>query len=131
VHFFFTFVFTGVLFGVDRAIAVGVWIRHKSLVRKFTKARLERLHRLTEDEKKILRFYIAQQTKTNVLRWDDGVVNGLVAEQIIFQSSEYGSVLDGFPYNITDFAWDYLHKHIYLLDGTTNEYRTDKRDRRY
>jgi hypothetical protein len=122
-----TFIITGILFIVDRAIAVGGWIHHKSLVSKFTKARLERLHRLTEEEKKILRFYIAQQTKTNVLRFDDGVVQGLVSAGIIFQSASIGNILEGFAYNITDDAWEHLHINPGLLDGTTNFYRTDKR----
>ncbi|MBI5383942.1 MAG: superinfection exclusion B family protein [Verrucomicrobia bacterium] len=125
--FAIAFIVTGVLFAVDRTIAVVGWIRHKEAVAKATKARLERLHRLTEDEKQILRFYFAKETKTNVLRIDDGVVQGLVAARIIYQSASMGHILDGFAHNISDFAWDYLHEHIELLDGTTDTYRTDKR----
>jgi len=37
------------------------------------------MHSLTEEEKKILRFYFTKQTRSNVLRIDDGDVQGLVA----------------------------------------------------
>ncbi|WP_350295956.1 superinfection exclusion B family protein [Limnohabitans sp. Rim8] len=88
----------------------------------------ERLNCLTEDEKQILRFYIAKQTRANVLRYDDGVVQGLVSDGIIYQSASLGNMLEGFAHNISDFAWDYLNVHPHLLQGTTNTYRTDKRE---
>ena len=88
----------------------------------------ERLNCLTEDEKQILRFYIAKQTRANVLRYDDGVVQGLVSDGIIYRSASLGNMLEGFAHNISDFAWDYLNVHPHLLQGTTNTYRTDKRE---
>jgi superinfection exclusion protein B len=105
------------------------WFRHESIRTEITKAAEKRLHNLTEAEKQILRFYIAEQTKTNVLRFDDGVVQGLVSVGIIYQAASVGNVLEEFAYNISDFAWDYLRRNIYLLDGTTNTYRSDKRQR--
>jgi hypothetical protein len=122
------FISTGVLFIVDRSIAVRGWARHKKQVARFSESRLQRLHRLTEDEKQILRFYIAKQTRANMLRVDDGIVQGLVSAGIIYRSTTLGNVLEGFAHNISDFAWDYLHEHPELLSGTTNFYRTDKRD---
>ncbi|MDM0118904.1 superinfection exclusion B family protein [Variovorax arabinosiphilus] len=86
----------------------------------------DRLSRLTEDEKQILRFYISKQTRTNVLRVDDGVVQGLVADRIIFRSANMGNVIEGFAHNIADGAWQVLNEDHSLLDGTTNFYRTDK-----
>ena len=85
----------------------------------------ERLHSLTEDEKQILRYYIYEKTKTNVLQIGDGIVNGLESSRIIFRSTNAGSLIGGFSYNITDFAWDYLNKNQRLLDGETNIHRTD------
>jgi hypothetical protein len=70
---------------------------------------------------------VAQQTKTNVLRYDDGVVQGLVAKGIIHQASSMGNVLEGFAYNIDDSVWAYLNENREVLAGTTNTYRTDKR----
>lgn len=87
----------------------------------------QRLHRLTEDEKQILRFYFAQNTRANTLSIEDGVVQGLVAEGIIYRSAAVGNLLEGFAHNITDIAWNYLHVYPQLLEGTTNTYRTDKR----
>jgi hypothetical protein len=126
--FAIAFIVTGVLFAVDRSITVFGWIRHKKAVAEFSEARLERLHRLTEDEKQILRFYFAKQTRANLLRIDDGVVQGLVSSGIIYRSTQLGNMIEGFAHNISDFAWDYLHQHPELLDGTTNFYRTDRRD---
>lgn len=87
----------------------------------------QRLHRLNEDEKQILRYYIAKNTKANTLRIDDGVVQELVAEGIIYRSTSIGNMLEGFAYNISDIAWDYLQLFPQLLTGSTNTYRTDKR----
>ena len=91
----------------------------------------KRLHSLTEDEKQILRFYIAENTRANTLRIEDGVVQGLISDRIIYQSASLGSILDGFAHNINDFAWDYLHVNPHLLEGTTNTCRTDKRRRNW
>jgi len=120
-------IFTGVLFAVDRGIAIFGWIRYKMAVTEVEDARLKRLHSLTEEEKKILRFYFTKQTRSNVLRIDDGDVQGLVAAGIIFRSADLGNMLEGFAHNISDFAWDYLQINPGLLAGTTNVYRTDKR----
>jgi len=85
------FIGTSVLFSVDGGITVFRWICDRKAVCKFTKGRLKRLHGLTEDEKQILRFYIINQTRANVLRIDDGIVKGLESAGIIFQSSNIGN----------------------------------------
>ena len=89
---------------------------------------IQRLQRLTEEEKQILRYYIGQQTRSSYLRIDDGVVNGLVAAAIISPAAQIGSLVGGVAHNITDIAWDYLNRFPDLLKGDTNTYRTDKRD---
>ena len=86
----------------------------------------QRLHTLTEDEKQILRYYIGYKTRTNVLRYEDGIVQGLVSKHIIYRASSMGNVIDGFAFNITEFAWDYLHIYPHLLNGSTITARTDK-----
>lgn len=96
--------------------------------RRFNRKLRERLGRLTEDEKQILRFYIAQQTRTNTLRATDGVVHALTAARIIYRASSLGSLVEGFAYNIGEAAWNVLNEEPGLLDGTTDTYRTDKRD---
>ncbi|MFN0304475.1 MAG: superinfection exclusion B family protein [Burkholderiales bacterium] len=123
-----TLVVTGALFAVsvagDGIALVKQWWLRRHRYRRIT----ERLNCLTEDEKQILRFYLAENTYANMLRIDDGVVQGLKANGIIFQSASLGNALEGFAHNISDFAWNYLHVHPHLLEGTTNTYRTDKRE---
>lgn len=97
------------------------WRRRKNYLRI-----INRLNHLTEDEKQILRYYYAKQTRANYLRIDDGVVQELAKEGIIYCSASLGNMLDGFAHNISDIAWDYLHKHPHLLNGSTNTYRSDK-----
>jgi hypothetical protein len=124
-----TLVVTSALFAVSAA-SDGIssinrwWIR-----RRHDRRIIERLNCLTEDEKQILRFYFAKNTRANVLRVDEGVVQGLRADGIIFQSASLGNVLEGWAHNIGDIAWDYIHVYPNLLEGTTNTYRTDKRDK--
>lgn len=112
-------------------IALSAW---NALTRKFFRRSvrqhvMRRLASLTEDEKQILRYYLAKNTRANMLKVDDGVVQGLVADRIIYRSASMGHLLEGFAHNITDFAWDYLHANPELLNGSTNFYRTDKRER--
>lgn len=120
------FIISFILFSVDRSIAITAWIRNKMSAAKFAKRRLQRLQCLTEDEKQILRFYIAKQTKTNSLRFDDGIVRGLEATGIIYRAASVGTMYQGLAYNISDFAWNYLNENPDLLIGSTNTYRTDK-----
>ncbi|KTS98349.1 superinfection exclusion B family protein [Pseudomonas parafulva] len=88
---------------------------------------IRRLQSLTEGEKEILRYYLALGTRTNVLKVDDGVVQGLVSKGIIYRAASMGDLIEGFAHNITDLAWDYLHLHPEVLEGDNNRYRTDKR----
>lgn len=119
------FLLSAIVWGIDIfirtcSLVVGFHGRHQARV-----LTIQRLHALTEDEKQILRYYIAQGTRSNKLRIDNGVVNGLVAAGIIYRASDMGSMLQGFAHNITDIAWNYLHKHPRLLEGRTNTYKTD------
>lgn len=98
------------------------WRRHKKAVAELKAY----LRRLTEEEKQILRFYYAKETKTNYLRVTDGVVRGLAAKGIIQMSSNMGDMVDGFAHNINEIVWLQLNEHPEILDGTTNTYRTDK-----
>jgi hypothetical protein len=100
------------------------WWRKRKSFQRIT----QRLHRLTEDEKQILRYYIVNNTRSNCLNIQDGVVNGLVAAGIIFRSASVGDMIEGFSHNITDIAWNYLNIYPDVLEGSTNTYRTDKRD---
>jgi hypothetical protein len=120
------FVSTVSLFVIYVAGEVVAFFRRKIGKRMFMKRVIERLNRMTEDEKQILRYYFAKNTRSNVLRMDDGVVQGLVADGIIFRSANLGSMVEGFAHNISDVVWDYIHSNPDLLRGSTNTYRTDK-----
>lgn len=73
------------------------------------------LNALTEAEKQVLRFYIGKQTRTQALRIDDGVVQGLEAAGIIHRAASVGSLVEGFAYNIDKFAWNYLNLYAHVL----------------
>lgn len=121
-----TLVVTSSLFAVSLMADAIAAIKRKWRRRNFYRRVIDRLNRLTEDEKQILRYYFAKQTRANSLRIDDGVVQELEAEGIIYRSTSLGNMLDGFAHNISDIAWDYLHIHPHLLSGMTKTYRTDK-----
>lgn len=85
---------------------------------RFLLAGKKRLHRLTIKEKQILRAYIEGQTRSVYLDVSSGTVNGLVAESIIYRSSQLSNPMAGltaFAYNIQPWAWDYLNDHRDLL----------------
>jgi len=113
---------------VSVVVWVGDWIQGLIRRRGIQKFMAGKLNRLNEDEKQILRFYFANGTRSNSLRVDDGVVQELVACRIIYRSSQMGNLLSGFSHNISDFAWDYIQANPSVLRGTTNTYRTDKRE---
>ena len=102
---------------------IQIWWRRRKGFQRITR----RLQCLTEEEKQVLRYYISQNTRANSLRIDDGAVQELVTEGIIYRSTSLGSMVEGFGHNISDVAWDYLHLYPDLLLGHTNTYRTDKR----
>ena len=94
-------------------------VRYKRAVR-FGKGRL---HNLTFEEKKLLQSYVWLGTRTR--RWNigSGVVNGLVRTGILFRSSNIGSRVEGVPYEINEWALEYLTAHRELVDtpGDTTE----------
>lgn len=112
---------------IDWSIKISTVIRNRVLRVKKEKSILQSLHSLTEEEKQILRYYFAKQSKSNVLRVDDGIVNGLVAKGVIFRAASQGNLVEGFAHNINELVWNYLDVNLGLLDGKTDFYRTDKR----
>lgn len=113
-------------------VAIASWIANW-ILNIFRRRRVQRfvikkLDNLTEDEKQILRYYFAKGTRSNTLKVDDGVVQELVACRIIYRSAQLGNMLEGFSHNISDLAWDYIHLNPSILQGSTNTYRTDKRE---
>lgn len=99
------------------ASGIGVGVRKYNDYR-FLLAGKKRLHRLTIEEKQILRGYIEGQTRTRYLDVNSGVVNGLAGESIIYRASSLSNPNAGlmaFAYNIQPWAWAYLNDHRDLL----------------
>ena len=103
------------------------WLSRKYKNIKSRFAARHRLEHLTQEEKEILREYIFNQSKTQVLDLADGVVQGLVHAKIIDQASPLGSLADGFAYNIQPWAWNYLNKNKHLLSDTDDAVRNHRR----
>ncbi|NOR68205.1 MAG: hypothetical protein GQ532_00645 [Methylomarinum sp.] len=118
---------TSSLVAIDWSIKISRVVRNRMFRVKKEKSILQSLHSLTEEEKQILRYYFAKQSKSNVLRIDDGIINGLVAKDVIFRAASQGNLVEGFAHNINELVWDYLDVNLGLLNGETNVYRTDKR----
>ena len=76
---------------------------------------LQRLRQLTPSEKRILRQYIGENTRSQTLNFMDGVVNGLVQAGILYQSSNVGTMDGDFAYNVQPWAWEQLQKNPSLL----------------
>lgn len=106
-------------------------VRNRSALQKAHARILKRLNSLTEEEKQILRYYLAEESKTNTLRIDDGVVSGLEAHGVIYRAVDHGDLIEGFAYNISEVAWEYLNENHGVLNGSTRTYRTDKRKSRW
>lgn len=75
----------------------------------------QRLRRLTEEEKQVLRLYIGQQTRTQYFCLDNGVINGLCQAGVLAPAARTAGYFN-FPHNITQTAWDVLNKAPVLLD---------------
>lgn len=109
-----------------------IWLWRLALIAWETKQKrdaiVDRLQKLTEPEKQILRYYFALNTRSNFLRHQDGVVAGLAAMGVIYLASRTGTLTEGFAYNISDYAWKLIKENPVLLNGDTNFYRCDKPD---
>ena len=77
----------------------------------------KRLQKLTDDEKLVLKRYIEGQTRTQNLDFTSGIVAGLAEAGILYRPTIFSGDAPFFAFNMTDFAWDYLHKHPESLAG--------------
>lgn len=75
----------------------------------------KRLHNLTPDECEVLAGYINNNTRTQYFQPENGVIQGLAAENIIKPAASVGNVISGFAYNIQPWAWKYLKNNPELL----------------
>lgn len=87
------------------------WIFEAIWIRRGQK----RLRSLTPDEKNVLRYFIVNQTRTQNLPIQSGVVSGLVQDKILVQATMLGDIR-GFDFNIQPWAWEYLNANPQLLE---------------
>jgi len=76
----------------------------------------KRLQDLTPQEKQLLRLFLENNTRSCPLNVTNGVVCGLVAEEIIYRSANISHGGTVFSHNIQPWAWDYLRKNPHLID---------------
>jgi len=104
--------------GAISFVSVPVWgflirdLRTRLLIHKGK----EHLKQLTLGEKKILRNYVLDDTRTNVFWIAVGEVRELEAQRILRRASEASYAGGGFPYNIQPWAWKYLKARPELLE---------------
>ncbi len=77
------------------------------------------LHKLTPDEKAYLLPFIYGEN-TMYFKMEDGVAGGLEAKNIIYRSSNMGSLVRGWAYNLQPWAREYLEANSYLLEGANS-----------
>ncbi len=94
--------------------AIYEYVKQRRNQAQLTKQLQQRLHRLSEPEKEVLRGYIHNESTTRYLPMTDGVVSGLEAKKIIYRSSNVGHI-EEWAYNIQPWAWEYLNSHPELL----------------
>jgi superinfection exclusion protein B len=105
------FVAAIVLVIVNIGSNIWIWVRNYVKSKLQRKRQIERLHKLTAEEKEILLGFILNKTRTQYLAYADGVVKGLEAERIIFESSNVGD-LERWSYNIQPWAWNIINSNI-------------------
>jgi Super-infection exclusion protein B len=75
----------------------------------------DRLRHLTAAEQAVLRGFIGGATRTQSLYWMNGVVVGLEAEKIIYNTAPYGREGLPCPYNMQNWAFTHLNEHPELI----------------
>jgi hypothetical protein len=123
----FIFLLATALLITNLCIAIYSWIHSKYQKALNMKMLQERLHTLTDDEKRVLQYYIDKQTRTQYLPYFDGVVRGLELESVIFKSVNSARDLDRWAFNIQPWAWKYLNEHKGLLEIQDKDVSTTKR----
>ncbi|HRI16040.1 MAG TPA: super-infection exclusion protein B, partial [Verrucomicrobiota bacterium] len=106
------------LFSLDLVYHTAEWLKggwrnwnHRKLIRR-------RLRNLTDAEKLILQPYLTSMTRTCYFELGNGVVIGLERCGILgCVSGDQNN--KGFPYNISDTAWDYIRSNRCSLEEQT------------
>jgi hypothetical protein len=111
----FSFLLSASLLAANVSFLIITKIRNKIVWEKNLSKHQGYLHALTPEERNILRRYIGLATKTQDLSIESGVVQGLVANKIIYRAASMGDLYSGWAYNIQPWAWEYLNQNLELL----------------
>lgn len=102
------FLFSSVLLASQFVFGVSDWIRGSSGRRAWQRKAIQRLHQLSLDEQYVLQPYLVERVVTRNLDFTNGVVATLEHEGIITKAAAIGHIIDGWPYRINDWAFNYL-----------------------
>jgi hypothetical protein len=91
-YFGLVFLLSATLLLSAALVALYNWVMEGRRQRARMKQMQQRLHKLAEPEKEILRRFIYNRTKSQMLNMADGTVGSLEAQQIIFRSSSVGNI---------------------------------------
>jgi len=97
---------------------------NKRQIRKYQKL----LHKLSPEEKAVLKQFLDKDTKTVTLDMSSGVAGGLRAQHVLYPSTNIGVGGTYLDHNIQPWAWDNLKKHPKLLEGSREEDDADPDD---
>lgn len=120
-----SFVLSVAVVGCEYILIIAKWALKKYRVFLAMRTAQSRLKSLTPKEKKILAGYLHKETRTCHFWCEDGVIAGLYQAKILYPAVQQANV-DRFPFNISDWAWDYLKKNPNLLDGVPAEEQPKK-----
>lgn len=115
------FLLFSLLFLASAIQIIYTFFKDRAYSRGQRKMQLDRLNNLTKEEKEILHYYIANQTRTQSLPYDNGLVNELEKFKIIYRAANISQGYEIFAYNIQPWAWNYLNNKAYLLEVDTDE----------
>jgi len=103
-------------FVIMNFLHLGAWLRKKGQGRATRVRRENRISNLTRAEKIILGQFLDSRNRTANLSPFDGVVLGLVEATILW--GPLVSAAPGYvsPFNLQNWAWDYLNKHPEVLE---------------
>ena len=85
--------------------------KRKVQSRRTVRQSVSKLKNLSLDEEDILRRFVLERRRTMKFLPGNGTVALLVHARVLVQTSTVGDLIEGFPFSLTDWAWDYLLKH--------------------
>lgn len=100
-------------------LGIGKWSEKRdSSIKKAVHEQL--LLSLSRVEKEVLARYIADDTTTVAFDMRDGIVNGLIAKDILYRASQGSNPMSfSFDTNIQNWVWEYIANHPEFLQDIT------------